>query len=74
MATYRLSHKSSKKDEQEMLGTAGEVKTNSYATFSHGLLYMETPVLANQQRPIFISFVWTLGCSKENLPRVMIER
>ena len=33
-----------------MLGTAGEVKTNSLATFSNGLLHMETPVLANEQR------------------------
>ena len=33
-----------------MLGTAGEVRKNSYVTISYGFLYMDTPVLVNQQR------------------------
>ena len=42
-----------------MLGTAGEVKTNSKVKFS-GIPNMDAPVLADQQRLIFISSVWTL--------------
>ena len=38
------SHKPSKWDEQDMLGTKGEERTNSSATFSDGLLHMDTPV------------------------------
>ena len=34
-----------------MLGIAGEIKMNSSAPFSHGLLHMDTPVLADQQKP-----------------------
>ena len=30
-------------------GHCGEVRTNSFATFSYGLLYMDIPVLAAQQ-------------------------
>ena len=50
-----------KQDEQDMLGTAGEVRTNSLATFSYGLLHMDTTVLVNQQRLAIISSVQTLN-------------
>ena len=33
--------------EQNMLGTAEEVRTNSLVTFSAGLLHMDIPVLAD---------------------------
>ena len=36
MATYLLSLKLSKLDEQDMWDTAGEVRTNLWATFSYG--------------------------------------
>ena len=40
--TYLPSHK------QDMLGTTGEVKTNSLVTLSYGLLYIDLPLLANK--------------------------
>ena len=57
MATYLPSHKSPNED---MLGIAGEVTMNSKVIFSYGLLYMDTPVLADQQISTFISSVQTL--------------
>ena len=36
-----------------MLSIAGEVRTNSEATY--GLLHVDTPLLADQQKLIFIS-------------------
>ena len=55
-ATYLPSYKPSQKIELDMLGTAGEVRR----TFSFGLLYMGTPVLAEQQKIIWINLVQTL--------------
>ena len=37
-------------DEQDMWCTAREAKTNSEVKFFYGLLHMDLPVLANQQR------------------------
>ena len=51
-------HKQS--DEQDMLGTAGEIRMKLNGMLSCGLLHMDTPVSDNQQRLTFISFVWTL--------------
>ena len=39
MATHLPSDKQSKKNEQEMRGTAEQVRMNIWATFSNGLLY-----------------------------------
>ena len=38
MATYFPSYKSSKDEEQDMLDTGGEVRTNSEVMFSYGQL------------------------------------
>ena len=35
------------KEEQDMLGIAKELWTNSYVMFLYGLQYMNTPVLAD---------------------------
>ena len=35
-------------DELHMMVTAGEIMTNLWATFSNGLLHIDTPVLADQ--------------------------
>ena len=43
-----------------MVGTAGEVRMKLYVTYSYGLLHMDTPVLANQQKMTSISSVQTL--------------
>ena len=56
-----------------MLGTAGRVMANSYATFSNELLHMDTQVLANQQKRAFISSVQTLDAIVD-LPRVTTIR
>ena len=48
MATNLSSHQPAKYDEQDMMKTAGEVRTNSSVMFSNGLLHMDTPVLANK--------------------------
>ena len=37
----------------------GEVRMNSYMIFSYGVLHMDIPVLANQQKLTFISSVQT---------------
>ena len=47
-------------NKQDKLDTAGEVRTNSQAIFLYGLLYMGTPVLANQQGLTYIISTWTL--------------
>ena len=43
-----------------MLSTAGEVLTNSEAKLSCGMIYLDSPVLANQQKLTFISSVQML--------------
>ena len=42
-------------DKQDMLGNVGEIRTNSSSTFSYGLLRMDTLVLADWQKLIFIN-------------------
>ena len=41
MATYFPSHKPFTLDKQDMLGTTGEVRTNSLTTISYSFLLME---------------------------------
>ena len=41
MTTYFPSHKASKLNEKDILGTAGEVRTNSLAIFFCELLYID---------------------------------
>ena len=55
-------------DEQDMLGTAGEVRTNSWAMFSYGLLHINPSVLVHQQKCVDI------GCHLEELPKVIANR
>ena len=43
-----------------MLRTSGEVKTNPNATSPCGLLHMDSPVLADQQKITYICSVRTL--------------
>ena len=47
-----------------MLSTAGKTGMNSKATFSSGLLHMDTPMLANSQGFTVISFEQTLVALK----------
>ena len=47
-------------NEQDMLGTNGEVGSNSLGTFSYGLLYTDTPALADQLKLTFINSVLIL--------------
>ena len=61
------------KTSKNVLGTAEEVRRNSYTMFSGELQHMDTPVLADRQKLIFISCVDTRG-SQEDLSRVMINR
>ena len=49
-----------------MQGIAGKAGANSLATFSFGLLHMDTPVLADQQRLIHISSVQTLDVARSD--------
>ena len=48
-----------------MPGTAGEVKKNSKATFSDGILHMDISMLIDQQKITFISSLRTLGALKK---------
>ena len=48
MATYLPFLKTSTLDEQDMRDTAGELRTNSKATFSYEPLHMDEQVLDNQ--------------------------
>ena len=54
------SHKPPELDELEIRAIAGEVRTNSWVTLFYGLLHMDIPVLAKQQKIIFINSMWTL--------------
>ena len=56
MVTYLPSHKLSLLDKQYMLGTAKVVKKN-LSTFSDGLQRIDTPVLPDLQKLMFISSV-----------------
>ena len=62
-ASYDPSHKTSKQDEQDMWGTAGDVRTNTSMAFSYGLLLTEAPVLADQDE-LTIKSVRTLYASE----------
>ena len=51
-------------NDQDIMSTIGDVRTNSKATFSHGLLNIDIPVLTDQQKLKFISFIRTRGAVK----------
>ena len=68
-------------DEQYMLDTDGEARTNSLVTFFYGPLHLDVSVLADQEELIYISFVqtqdavwktcrkrWTIGTDEEREP------
>ena len=55
IATYFPSHKSFKLDKQDMLNTSGEVKKNSKAMFSYGVLDTDAPGSADQQGFTYIN-------------------
>ena len=57
-----------------MLGTVSEIRSKSLATFSDGLLHMDTPDLADQQKITFIIFVRNTRYGLENLPRALADR
>ena len=57
MATYLPSHRLSKKDEQDMLGT----KNKFISDILLWILQMDTLVLTNQHALRIISFLQTLG-------------
>ena len=63
-ATYFLS---SKLDEHNFLGNVGETGTNSYASFSSGLLLTDTPVLTDQQKLPFLCQVLSRGPMKSDV-------
>ena len=46
-ATYLPSHKLSNLDEQDTLGTGGEVRTNSSGMFSYGLPQADSAAWCN---------------------------
>ena len=49
-----------RKTRKNLLATASKVRTNTWVTFSYGLLHMDTPLLADKQTFTFISSVLTL--------------
>ena len=57
-----------------MLGTDGEVRMNSRVTFCYGLLLMDTPGLADQQRLWYICSVEGTRCSLEDVPAVIDDK
>ena len=52
-ATYHPPQKPSKLDKHDMLGTAGEVRTNSQAMYSCGPLHIDELVLGDQRELIY---------------------
>ena len=54
--------------------TAGEARTNSYVTFSSGLLHKVMPVLTDQQRTYQHQLCVDTGCSLEDTPEAMDDR
>ena len=61
VTTYLPYYEPSKKDEQDMLSTADELRRNLSAMFSYRLLHMDSyMVLAVQQGLIYISSVLIL--------------
>ena len=58
-------------DAQDMLGTGGKIRTNSFATFSCGLLHIDTARLANLQDHIFSA---DSECSLKDLLWAMDEK
>ena len=63
--TYFPSHKPSNQGKQAMLGTAGDVRMNSYVTFTSGLLHTVTLV--------FYKLRADTVCRRENLPGSMAD-
>ena len=59
LTSYHANHPT--KGAQGRLGIAGKIRTNTKAMFSNGLLHMDTPLLANQQKLAFTISVRTLG-------------
>ena len=75
MHIYLPSLKPSKLDEQDVRYTVGEVRANSYATFTNEPLHTDMHVLAVQQGLMYNSFVRTYtGCSLVDLPKAMGDR
>ena len=58
-ATYLLSQKLYKYEEQDMRDADGEARTNSFDTFFYGSLHMDVVVFADEQELIYIKSVWT---------------
>ena len=71
-AVWPFTHKPSKIGDQDMLGTDGKIKINLKAAF-YGLLHMDTPVLAKEQKLTFSCCVNT-GCHLEDLQSAMANR
>ena len=59
MATYLPTLKPSKWDKEDMQDIAGEAKMNSYAMFFCEPLHTDIQVLADLQKLIYYSSVWT---------------
>ena len=57
--TYLTNHQKKKKTEHDKTLNAGDGITNSLATFSYGLLHMDTPVNRSTRTYTILS-VWTL--------------
>ena len=73
-APYKTSSKPSKIGEQDILSTAGETRTNSLATFSYGLLHINTPVLAPQRKPYIHHLRRDTGYYQEDLSDTMADK
>ena len=54
-----------------MQGIVGEVRMNSLATFSDGLLHMDTPMWGDLQKTYVHQLCVDTGCKLEDLPWVM---
>ena len=56
---HPTKHLTSHLSKTNRWGTTGEIRKNTEATFSYGLLYMDLPVLTDQLRLTYITSVWT---------------
>ena len=68
--SYLTNHPS--KMNKTCKGTAGEVRTNSWAMFYYGLLHMDISVLVDYKG--LHQLCANTKCSPEELPRMMVER
>ena len=66
-ATYLPFHKSSKEEEQDMIGNAGEARTISDVTFSYQLLLMDTLVLIDLQTNCMQTLCEDTGCRLDKI-------